>query len=156
MTTADLEVPAVATRRQCSTLLAGSLSAPPVEEVEASAQILASLEPRPHWLEIVSRPSCERTEVDAHPLTPTGDRDVRGLPPRSAGRGHGLCCQRPGEARAADLDVFSGNGNGQIFVNIEVVRAVPEHKIVETLLDEALELTARRAAMTGHSFRSSE
>ncbi|MEJ1202847.1 4-hydroxy-3-methylbut-2-en-1-yl diphosphate synthase, partial [Streptomyces sp. CCNWLW238] len=41
------------------------------------------------------------------------------------------------EAREADLGVASGNGKGQIFVKGEVVRTVPESKIVETLIDEA-------------------
>jgi (E)-4-hydroxy-3-methylbut-2-enyl-diphosphate synthase len=33
--------------------------------------------------------------------------------------------------------VASGNGKGQIFVRGEVIKTVPEHKIVETLIEEA-------------------
>jgi (E)-4-hydroxy-3-methylbut-2-enyl-diphosphate synthase len=47
----------------------------------------------------------------------------------------------PGEAREADLGVASGNGKGQIFVKGEVIKTVPEHQIVETLIDEALRLS---------------
>ncbi|MBV8993356.1 MAG: flavodoxin-dependent (E)-4-hydroxy-3-methylbut-2-enyl-diphosphate synthase, partial [Pseudonocardiales bacterium] len=43
----------------------------------------------------------------------------------------------PGEAREADLGVSSGNGKGQIFVRGKVVKTVPEHQIVQALLDEA-------------------
>ena len=46
----------------------------------------------------------------------------------------------PGEAREADLGVASGNGKGQIFVKGEVVKTVPESKIVETLIEEALKI----------------
>ena len=46
----------------------------------------------------------------------------------------------PGEAREADLGVASGNGKGQIFVKGKVVATVPESKIVETLIDEAMRL----------------
>jgi (E)-4-hydroxy-3-methylbut-2-enyl-diphosphate synthase len=46
----------------------------------------------------------------------------------------------PGEAREADLGVASGNGKGQIFVKGEVVRTVPESKIVETLIEEAMRI----------------
>ncbi|MEU2675082.1 flavodoxin-dependent (E)-4-hydroxy-3-methylbut-2-enyl-diphosphate synthase, partial [Streptomyces sp. NPDC007164] len=46
----------------------------------------------------------------------------------------------PGEAREADLGVASGNGKGQIFVKGEVIKTVPESKIVETLIEEALKI----------------
>ena len=46
----------------------------------------------------------------------------------------------PGEAREADLGVASGNGKGQIFVKGEVVATVPESKIVETLVEYAMQL----------------
>ncbi|CAM5403364.1 4-hydroxy-3-methylbut-2-en-1-yl diphosphate synthase (flavodoxin) OS=Streptomyces violarus OX=67380 GN=ispG PE=3 SV=1 [Streptomyces violarus] len=45
-----------------------------------------------------------------------------------------------GEAREADLGVASGNGKGQTFVKGEVIKTVPESKIVETLIEEAMEL----------------
>ena len=49
----------------------------------------------------------------------------------------GCVVNGPGEARDADLGVASGNGKGQIFVKGEVVKTVPESKIVETLIEEA-------------------
>ncbi|WP_030374748.1 flavodoxin-dependent (E)-4-hydroxy-3-methylbut-2-enyl-diphosphate synthase [Streptomyces rimosus] len=45
-------------------------------------------------------------------------------------------------AREADLGVASGNGKGQIFVKGEVIKTVPESKIVETLIDEAMKIAA--------------
>ncbi|MEV0682193.1 4-hydroxy-3-methylbut-2-en-1-yl diphosphate synthase, partial [Actinosynnema sp. NPDC050436] len=44
------------------------------------------------------------------------------------------------EAREADLGVASGNGKGQIFVKGQVIKTVPEHRIVETLIEEAMRL----------------
>jgi (E)-4-hydroxy-3-methylbut-2-enyl-diphosphate synthase len=52
----------------------------------------------------------------------------------------GCVVNGPGEAREADLGVASGNGKGQIFVRGEVIKTVPEAKIVETLIEEALRL----------------
>jgi (E)-4-hydroxy-3-methylbut-2-enyl-diphosphate synthase len=46
----------------------------------------------------------------------------------------------PGEAREADLGVASGNGKGQIFVRGQVIKTVPEHAIVETLIEEAMKI----------------
>ena len=52
----------------------------------------------------------------------------------------GCVVNGPGEAREADLGVASGNGKGQIFVKGEVIKTVPESKIVETLIDEAMKI----------------
>ncbi|MGV9551116.1 flavodoxin-dependent (E)-4-hydroxy-3-methylbut-2-enyl-diphosphate synthase, partial [Streptomyces ardesiacus] len=56
----------------------------------------------------------------------------------------GCVVNGPGEAREADLGVASGNGKGQIFVRGEVVRTVPESKIVETLIEEAMRIAEQR------------
>ena len=52
----------------------------------------------------------------------------------------GCVVNGPGEAREADLGVASGNGKGQIFVKGQVIKTVPEAKIVETLIEEALRI----------------
>ena len=52
----------------------------------------------------------------------------------------GCVVNGPGEAREADLGVASGNGKGQIFVRGEVIKTVPEHAIVETLIEEAMKI----------------
>lgn len=115
-----------------------SLSAPPVEEVKVGNQILASLGLRPRQLEIVSCPSCGRAQVDVHTLAERVAAAFDGFPVPLRVAVMGCVVNGPGEAREADLGVSSGNGKGQIFVRGEVVRTVPESKIVETLLDEAL------------------
>jgi len=58
----------------------------------------------------------------------------------------GCVVNGPGEAREADLGVASGNGKGQIFVKGEVIKTVPESKIVETLIEEAMRLAAEMPA----------
>jgi (E)-4-hydroxy-3-methylbut-2-enyl-diphosphate synthase len=50
----------------------------------------------------------------------------------------GCVVNGPGEAREADLGVASGNGKGQIFVKGQVIATVPESRIVETLVEQAL------------------
>jgi (E)-4-hydroxy-3-methylbut-2-enyl-diphosphate synthase len=117
-----------------------SLSAPPVEEVKVGTQILQSLNLRPRKLEIVSCPSCGRAQVDVYKLAEevTAGLDGMEVPLRVAVMG--CVVNGPGEAREADLGVASGNGKGQIFVKGEVVKTVPESKIVETLIEEALRI----------------
>ncbi|MFI6095742.1 flavodoxin-dependent (E)-4-hydroxy-3-methylbut-2-enyl-diphosphate synthase [Lentzea sp. NPDC051213] len=118
-----------------------SLSAPPVEEVKAGNQILASLGLRPRQLEIVSCPSCGRAQVDVYTLAEQVTAAFDGFPIPLRVAVMGCVVNGPGEAREADLGVSSGNGKGQIFVKGKVVRTVPEHQIVEALIEEALALT---------------
>ncbi|WP_424215331.1 flavodoxin-dependent (E)-4-hydroxy-3-methylbut-2-enyl-diphosphate synthase [Streptomyces sp. BI20] len=119
-----------------------SLSAPPVEEVKAGIQILESAGLRPRRLEIVSCPSCGRAQVDVYRLTEQVSAAFDGFPHPLRVAVMGCVVNGPGEAREADIGVSSGNGKGQIFVRGEVVRTVPESRIVDTLLEEALRLAA--------------
>ena len=117
-----------------------SLSADPVEEIKVGDQILQSLNLRPRKLEIVSCPSCGRAQVDVYKLAEEVTAGLEGMefPLRVAVMG--CVVNGPGEARDADLGVASGNGKGQIFVKGEVIKTVPEAKIVETLIEEALRI----------------
>ncbi|MGP3948832.1 flavodoxin-dependent (E)-4-hydroxy-3-methylbut-2-enyl-diphosphate synthase [Streptomyces sp. 7N604] len=117
-----------------------SLSAPPVEEVKVGAQILQSLNLRPRKLEIVSCPSCGRAQVDVYKLADEVTAGLQGMEVPLRVAVMGCVVNGPGEAREADLGVASGNGKGQIFVKGEVVKTVPEHRIVETLIEEAMRI----------------
>ncbi|MFG7942318.1 flavodoxin-dependent (E)-4-hydroxy-3-methylbut-2-enyl-diphosphate synthase [Streptomyces cacaoi] len=117
-----------------------SLSAPPVEEVKVGTQILQSLNLRPRKLEIVSCPSCGRAQVDVYTLAAEVAAGLEGMEVPLRVAVMGCVVNGPGEAREADLGVASGNGKGQIFVKGEVIKTVPESKIVETLIEEALSL----------------
>ncbi|MFD8226052.1 flavodoxin-dependent (E)-4-hydroxy-3-methylbut-2-enyl-diphosphate synthase [Streptomyces massasporeus] len=117
-----------------------SLSAPPAEEVKVGIQILQSLGLKERRLEIVSCPSCGRAQVDVYKLAEevTAGLDGMEVPLRVAVMG--CVVNGPGEAREADLGVASGNGKGQIFVKGEVIKTVPESRIVETLIEEAMKI----------------
>ncbi|MER7925407.1 MULTISPECIES: flavodoxin-dependent (E)-4-hydroxy-3-methylbut-2-enyl-diphosphate synthase [unclassified Streptomyces] len=117
-----------------------SLSAPPVEEVKVGLQILESLNLRPRRLEIVSCPSCGRAQVDVYKLADEVTAGLEGMEVPLRVAVMGCVVNGPGEAREADLGVASGNGKGQIFVKGEVVKTVPESKIVETLIEEAMKI----------------
>ena len=117
-----------------------SLSAPPVEEVKVGIQILQSLNLRPRKLEIVSCPSCGRAQVDVYSLAERVTAGLEGMEVPLRVAVMGCVVNGPGEAREADLGVASGNGKGQIFVKGQVVKTVPESRIVETLIEEAMRL----------------
>ncbi|MDX2934341.1 flavodoxin-dependent (E)-4-hydroxy-3-methylbut-2-enyl-diphosphate synthase [Streptomyces ipomoeae] len=119
-----------------------SLSAPPVEEVKVGTQILESLNLRQRGLEIVSCPSCGRAQVDVYKLAEEVTAGLTGMEVPLRVAVMGCVVNGPGEAREADLGVASGNGKGQIFVKGEVIKTVPESKIVETLIEEAMKIAA--------------
>ncbi|NNN32945.1 flavodoxin-dependent (E)-4-hydroxy-3-methylbut-2-enyl-diphosphate synthase [Streptomyces sp. S3(2020)] len=117
-----------------------SLSAPPAEEVKVGIQILESLNLRQRRLEIVSCPSCGRAQVDVYKLADEVTAGLTGMEVPLRVAVMGCVVNGPGEAREADLGVASGNGKGQIFVKGEVIKTVPESKIVETLIEEAMKI----------------
>ncbi|OIJ85841.1 flavodoxin-dependent (E)-4-hydroxy-3-methylbut-2-enyl-diphosphate synthase [Streptomyces colonosanans] len=117
-----------------------SLSAPPVEEVKVGIQILESLGLRQRRLEIVSCPSCGRAQVDVYKLAEEVTAGLEGMEVPLRVAVMGCVVNGPGEAREADLGVASGNGKGQIFVKGRVIKTVPESKIVETLIEEAMKI----------------
>ncbi|MFJ4200354.1 flavodoxin-dependent (E)-4-hydroxy-3-methylbut-2-enyl-diphosphate synthase [Streptomyces sviceus] len=117
-----------------------SLSAPPAEEVKVGIQILEALNLRQRRLEIVSCPSCGRAQVDVYKLADEVTAGLEGMEVPLRVAVMGCVVNGPGEAREADLGVASGNGKGQIFVKGEVIKTVPESKIVETLIEEAMKI----------------
>ncbi|MEU5283219.1 flavodoxin-dependent (E)-4-hydroxy-3-methylbut-2-enyl-diphosphate synthase [Streptomyces sp. CA-278952] len=117
-----------------------SLSAPPVEEVKVGLQILEALNLKQRRLEIVSCPSCGRAQVDVYKLADQVSAGLEGMEVPLRVAVMGCVVNGPGEAREADLGVASGNGKGQIFVKGEVIKTVPESKIVETLIEEAMKI----------------
>jgi (E)-4-hydroxy-3-methylbut-2-enyl-diphosphate synthase len=132
-----------------------SLSAPPVEEVKVGIGILESMGMRQRGLEIVSCPSCGRAQVDVYKLAEEVTAGLTGLEVPLRVAVMGCVVNGPGEAREADLGVASGNGKGQIFVKGKVIATVPESKIVETLIDEAMRL-AEQAMEEGEQEESGQ
>jgi (E)-4-hydroxy-3-methylbut-2-enyl-diphosphate synthase len=123
-----------------------SLSTPPVEEVKVGLQILESLNLKKRGLEIVSCPGCGRAQVDVWKLADEVTAGLDGLDAPLRVAVMGCVVNGPGEAREADLGVASGNGKGQIFIKGVPVKTVPESRIVETLIEEALKLVEKMPA----------
>ncbi len=119
-----------------------SLSAPPAEEVKVGHQILQALNLRERKLEIVSCPSCGRAQVDVYTLAEDVTEGLKDMTVPLRVAVMGCVVNGPGEAREADLGVASGNGKGQIFVNGQVIKTVPEADIVATLIEEANRIAA--------------
>ncbi len=113
-----------------------SLTADPVEEVRVAQEILASLGLQRTRPELVSCPTCGRTEVDLIAMAQQVEEALQQVKKPITVAVMGCVVNGPGEASGADIGVACGKGRGAIFVRGEVVCTVAEKDIVPTLLEE--------------------
>lgn len=122
-----------------------SLTGDPVEEVRVAWKILAALDLRRRGPDVISCPTCGRTEVDVVALADEVERRLA-ADPRYAERPitvavMGCRVNGPEEARHADFGIAAGAGEGVLFDHGERVATVPEDGLVEALfarIDRAL------------------
>ena len=115
-----------------------SLTGDPVEEVRVAWKILAALDLRRRGPEVISCPTCGRTEVDIVGLAEEVERRLAG---DAALAGStitvavmGCRVNGPEEARHADYGIAAGAGEGMLFDHGERVGALPEGQLVDALL----------------------
>ena len=113
-----------------------SLTADPVEEPPVCWGILQSLGLRRHGPELVSCPTCGRTQVDLIGLAEEVGERLKGCSKPISVAVMGCVVNGPGEASDADVGVACGRGVGMVFRHGEVIRKVPEAQIVDALMEE--------------------
>ncbi|MEA2062911.1 MAG: flavodoxin-dependent (E)-4-hydroxy-3-methylbut-2-enyl-diphosphate synthase [Gemmatimonadota bacterium] len=111
-----------------------SLTADPVEEVAVAWRILAALKIRRRGVEIISCPTCGRTEVDLIGLAEEVERRLSTLNLPLTVAVMGCVVNGPGEAKEADFGIAAGRGGGVIFRKGEKVCKVSESRLVERLV----------------------
>ncbi len=110
-----------------------SLSGDPVEEVLSAKQILKTLGLRSGGIELVSCPTCGRTQIDLIELAQQTERLVAQYPYDIKVAVMGCVVNGPGEAREADLGIAGGKGEGLLIKHGEVVRKMPESELLHAL-----------------------
>lgn len=113
-----------------------SLTADPVEEPSVCWGILQSLGLRRRGPELVSCPTCGRTQVDLIGLAEEVAERLKGCSKPISVAVMGCVVNGPGEASDADVGVACGRGVGMVFRHGEVIRKVPEDQIVDALMEE--------------------
>lgn len=113
-----------------------SLTADPVEEPPVCWGILQSLGLRRRGPELVSCPTCGRTQVDLIGLAEEVGERLKGCFKPISVAVMGCVVNGPGEASDADVGVACGRGVGMVFRHGEVIRKVPEDQIVDALMEE--------------------
>ena len=113
-----------------------SLTADPIEEPPVCWGILQSLGLRRRGPELVSCPTCGRTQVDLIGLAEEVAERLKGCSKPISVAVMGCVVNGPGEASDADVGVACGRGVGMVFRHGEVIRKVPEDQIVDALMEE--------------------
>ena len=110
-----------------------SLTGDPVQEVVAAKQILRTLGLRKGGIEVVSCPTCGRTQIDLIGLANQVEELAAGydLPIKVAVMG--CAVNGPGEAKEADLGIAGGIGEGLLIKKGQIVRKMPEHELLGAL-----------------------
>ena len=110
-----------------------SLSADPVEEVYAARDILKAAGVRREGPELVSCPTCGRTRIDLIALAGEVEERLKGVDKPITVAVMGCAVNGPGEASAADCGIAGGIGEGLLFRKGEIVKKVPQDRLVDEL-----------------------
>lgn len=113
-----------------------SLTGDPVEEVKVGRQILKSLGLINSGIEIVSCPTCGRTNIDLIGIAEEVEKRVENLDKNLKVAIMGCVVNGPGEAREADIGIAGGRGEGLLFKHGVIIRKVPEDRLVDELVNE--------------------
>ena len=112
-----------------------SLTADPVQEVIVAKQILQALHLR-SGLEMVSCPTCGRTEIDLIGIAHEVEKELEQFAKENITVAvMGCVVNGPGEAREADFGLAGGKGEGLLFIKGEIVKKVPEADLVTELIN---------------------
>ena len=110
-----------------------SLSADPVEEIYAARDILKAAGVRREGPELISCPTCGRTRIDLIGLANQVEERLAGVDKDITVAVMGCVVNGPGEASAADVGIAGGVGEGLLFKKGQVVKKVPQEKLVDEL-----------------------
>lgn len=113
-----------------------SLTANPVKEIAAGMDILKALNLRQEGIQFVSCPTCGRTKIDLIAIADEVERRLAHCKKPIKVAVMGCVVNGPGEAREADIGIAGGDGVGLLFKKGEIVRKVPEDKLVDELVRE--------------------
>ena len=111
-----------------------SITGDPVKEVYAAKKILNALEIKKSGVEIISCPTCARTQINVEALANAVENALVDFNKPLKVAVMGCIVNGPGEAKEADIGVAGGKGEGLIFVRGERIKKVKESELINTLI----------------------
>jgi (E)-4-hydroxy-3-methylbut-2-enyl-diphosphate synthase len=121
-----------------------SLTADPVEEVRVAYEILKSLKIRQRGVNIISCPTCGRTEIDIISLAQEVEKRLSHIKEPVTVAVMGCVVNGPGEAREADVGIAGGKGVGLLFKHGEIVTKLSEAELADVLVKEVEDLVRQQ------------
>lgn len=115
-----------------------SLTGDPLEEIKSAKLILRTLGLRKGGIEVVSCPTCGRTQIDLIALANRVEDMVADIPLDIKVAVMGCVVNGPGEAREADIGIAGGIGEGLLIQHGEIVQKLPEEELLDALRNELL------------------
>ena len=122
-----------------------SLTGDPIEEIKSARRILKTLGLRKGGIEVVSCPTCGRTQIDLIGLANQVETMVENFPLDDVKVAvMGCVVNGPGESKEADLGIAGGKGVGLLFCKGEILKRLPEEELLEALREELEKLAEER------------
>lgn len=115
-----------------------SLTGDPLEEIKSAKIILRTLGLKKGGIEVVSCPTCGRTQIDLISLANQVENMVSTIPLDLKVAVMGCVVNGPGEAKEADIGIAGGIGEGLIIKHGEIYKKVKEEELLEALRHELL------------------
>ncbi|NOZ61587.1 MAG: flavodoxin-dependent (E)-4-hydroxy-3-methylbut-2-enyl-diphosphate synthase [Calditrichaeota bacterium] len=113
-----------------------SLTANPVEEIKAGLNILKALKLKRRGITLISCPTCGRLEYDLFKIIDEFEAKTEHIKKPVTVAIMGCVVNGPGEAREADIGIAGGKGKVVLFKKGQVIKTIPESKVIEVLLEE--------------------
>jgi len=113
-----------------------TLTADPVEEIYAAKKILRAAGLRQDGPNLIACPTCGRTNIALIPMAEEVERRLMGCTKAITVAVMGCAVNGPGEAASADVGIAGGKGEGLIFRKGQVLRKVPQERLVDELMEE--------------------
>ncbi len=121
-----------------------SLTGNPANEIKVAYQILKSLDLREYGPTLISCPTCGRTSIHLEKLALEVEKRLAHIKDPITVAVMGCVVNGPGEAREADVGLAGGKGEGLIFRKGEILRKVPEDKLIDELFIEIQKILNER------------
>ena len=115
-----------------------SLTGDPLEEIKSAKLILRTLGLRKGGIEVVSCPTCGRTQIDLIGLANQVENMVQDIDLDIKVAVMGCVVNGPGEAKEADIGIAGGKGEGLLIKKGEIIRKMPESELLGALRAELL------------------
>ncbi len=122
-----------------------SLTRDPLEEVKVAYEILRALDIRHRGPEIISCPTCGRSEIDLFGLVEKVEKGLADIVEAPRVAVMGCIVNGPGEAKEADIGIAGGRGQGILFKKGRMVKKIPEAQLADRLIAEVKKMLHERS-----------